>query len=114
MNTDYFGDIPTLRDLSAQIVDMDEGRALAAALGQAPALFLANHGVVFCGASIEEVTCVGMYLERAAWTHLGGWLAPPTLAAALRARRHAQIMTPRHWEHPYGDLAWRLARTKAA
>ena len=73
MNTDYFGDIPTLRDLSALIVDMDEGRALAAALGQAPALFLANHGVVFCGASIEEVTCVGKYLERAAWMHLGGW-----------------------------------------
>jgi len=33
---------------------------------------MANHGVTFCGTSIEYATCVGVFLERAARAHLLG------------------------------------------
>lgn len=115
LDADYFGVIPTLHDLAALIVEMAEGEALAAALGSGPVLFLANHGVVFCGQTVEELTCVGVFLERAARIHLAGraaGLAPPLLPAATRARRHDQIMTPRHWQHSYDYLARKLARTR--
>lgn len=42
------------------------GDELAAALGHNPVALLKNHGIVFTGATIEECTLNGLFLERAA------------------------------------------------
>src|SRR5690606_2702831 len=41
------------------------GDEMAEMLGNSDAIFLRNHGVVFCGDSIEKMTIVGVQLETA-------------------------------------------------
>lgn len=44
----------------------DEGRIISAALGDAKAILLANHGLLTAGASVEEATYLAVFFERAA------------------------------------------------
>ena len=44
----------------------DEGRIISGALGEAKAILLANHGLLTCGASVEEATYLAVFFERAA------------------------------------------------
>jgi L-fuculose-phosphate aldolase len=44
----------------------DEGRIISSALGKAKAILLANHGLLTCGASVEEATYLAVFFERAA------------------------------------------------
>lgn len=108
VDADYFRTIPVLRETAALIVTRDEGRALAACLGDGEVVFMANHGVTFCGRSIEHATCVGVFLERAARIEImarSAGLPVPTIPAEMRERRHKQIMTPVHWEHSFNYFA---------
>lgn len=102
LDADYFTDLPRHSDEVALITTVAEGAELAVSLGPHFAVLMANHGVTFCGASIEHATCVGVFLEKACRAHLLGkaaGLQPNILSAEVRARRHAQIMTPVHVEH---------------
>lgn len=104
LDADYFAELPRHRDEVALITTPQEGAALARSLGPHFAVLMANHGVTFCGTSVEHATCVGVFLERACRAHLLGraaGLEPNRLAAEVRARRHAQIMTPAHIEHSW-------------
>jgi ribulose-5-phosphate 4-epimerase/fuculose-1-phosphate aldolase len=72
---------------------------------------MANHGITFCGTSVEHATCVGVFLERACRAHLLGkaaGLQPNPLSGEVRARRHGQIMTPAHIEHSWDYFCRRL------
>lgn len=116
LDADYFEELPRHRDEVALITSKDEGAALAASLGRHFAVLMANHGVTFCGTSIEHATCVGVFLERAARAHLlgaagGGKTSMP--GPADRARRHAQIMTPVHIEHCWNYFCRKLEWTMA-
>jgi len=44
----------------------DEGRIIAAALGSAKRVLLANHGLLTAGSSVEEATYLAVFFERAA------------------------------------------------
>jgi ribulose-5-phosphate 4-epimerase/fuculose-1-phosphate aldolase len=86
-------------------------------LGDEFAVLMANHGITFCGTSIEHATCVGVFLEKAARAHLAGMAAGfarnmPTVAT--RARRHAQVMTPVHIEHSWNFFCRKLASLEAS
>jgi ribulose-5-phosphate 4-epimerase/fuculose-1-phosphate aldolase len=96
---------------------VEDGDTLARALGQDYAVLMANHGITFCGTSIEHATCVGVFLEKAARAHLTGMAAGfarsmPT--DATRARRHAQVMTPAHIEHSWNFFCRKLASLEAS
>lgn len=111
LDADYFTDLPRHADEVALITTPAEGAALAESLGPHFAVLMANHGVTFCGTSVEHATCVGVFLEKACRAHVLGraaGLTPSPLSAAVRARRHAQIMTPAHIEHSWDYLcrAW--------
>jgi len=54
---------PRFTIMSGMVVKPEQGEALAKALGKANALFMRNHGVVFCGASVEGMACNGVALE---------------------------------------------------
>ena len=111
LDADYFTDLPRHADEVALITTPAEGAALAESLGPHFAVLMANHGVTFCGTSVEHATCVGVFLEKACRAHVLGraaGLRPSPLGAVVRARRHAQIMTPAHIEHSWDYLcrAW--------
>lgn len=104
LDADYFDALPRHADEVALITTMDEAAALASSLGGAWAVLIANHGVTFCGRSPQHATCVGVFLEKACRAQLLGraaGLKPREPSAAVRARRHAQIMTDAHIEHSW-------------
>ena len=68
----------------------DEGRIISGALGEAKTILLANHGLLSCGASVEEATYLAVFFERAARMQLRAMAAggfkevKPELAAEAR------------------------------
>lgn len=55
---------------SELVRDAATGDAVAECLGEHFAMFLRNHGVVFCGRSIEHAVMMGIQLEEACREHL--------------------------------------------
>ena len=75
------------------ILTRDLGRSVASALGDAPALFLVNHGIVAVGSTLEEATVAAVLLERACQQQLltasaGGWPSWSPPEESLRKREH--------------------------
>lgn len=113
LSADYFLDVPRHDAEVALIRLVSEGQDLAQALGPHKAMFLANHGVVFCGASVPEATCMGVFLEQACRAHLLGAAAGiemPDLSRAIRDKRHSEIMSPSHIEQTFAYLGRKLER----
>ncbi len=111
LDADYFEALPVHRDDVALLKTRDQGRALAHSLGPHFAVLMANHGVTFCGTSIEHATCVGIFLERAARIHLLGsrtGMAGSFPAPSVRTTRRTQIMTPVHVEHSWNYFSRKL------
>jgi L-fuculose-phosphate aldolase len=112
LDADYFVDVPRHIDQVALITTKEEGGALAQSLGGEFAVFMANHGVTFCGTSIPHATCVGVFLEKACKAQLAGQAAGFRASMpdrATRATRHGQMMTPTHWEHCWHYFCRKLA-----
>lgn len=111
VDADYFRSLPRHTTTAALINTVELGRDLAASLGPHFALFMANHGVTFCGISIEHATCVGIFLEKACRAQLlaaGAALEWSMPSEADRAIRHGQVMTPAHIEHSWNYFARKL------
>jgi ribulose-5-phosphate 4-epimerase/fuculose-1-phosphate aldolase len=112
LEADYFAAVPRHHATSALITTKAMGQDLAAALGPHFAVFLANHGVTFCGTSVEHATCVGVFLEKACKVQLlaaGAGLAATLPSDEERRIRHGQIMTPVHVEHSWSYFCRKLA-----
>ncbi len=104
LDADYFTDVPRHEDEVALVTTVDEGQGLARSLGGHFAVLMGNHGVTFCGTTIEQAVCVGIFLEKACKAHIIGRTAElPTKmpGSGVRSKRHQQIMTPVHWQHSY-------------
>lgn len=117
LDADYFVDVPRHEDEVALVTAIDEGQALARSLGSHFAVLMGNHGVTFCGATIEQAVCTGIFLEKACKAHIVGRAAELQTrmpGSAVRAKRHQQIMTPIHWQHSYRYFCRKLeARNKS-
>jgi L-fuculose-phosphate aldolase len=112
LDADYFIEVPRHVDQVALIRTKEEGSALAQSLGRGFAVFMANHGVTFCGTSIPHATCVGVFLEKACKAQLAGQAAGFRASMpdpATRVRRKAQMMTPTHWEHCWNYFCRKLS-----
>jgi L-fuculose-phosphate aldolase len=118
LDADYFTDVPRHEADVALIVAKSEGEALAQVLGKSFAVFIANHGVTFCGTNVAHAVCVGIFLEKACKVQLTARAANMRHSMpgqAVRAKRHQQIMTPVHWEHCWNYFCRKLeARTHGA
>jgi L-fuculose-phosphate aldolase len=104
LDADYFVDVPRHDDEVALVTTKSEGAALARSLGGYFAVLMGNHGVTFCGTTIEHAVCTGVFLEKACKAHVVGRAAALRTGMpnrAVRARRHQQIMTPVHWQHSW-------------
>jgi len=117
LDTDQFTDVPRHEADVALITLKSEGGAIARSLGQSFAMLLGNHGVVFCGSSMEQAVCAGIFLEKACKAHIIGRAANLMTNMpdhAVRDKRHRQISTPAHWQHSYRYFCRKLeARAKA-
>ncbi len=63
-------DVPRFTETTDLIVTPALGRAVARTLGDRPALFLVNHGIVTAGATIEEATVNALLLDKIARAQL--------------------------------------------
>ena len=61
---------PRFTETSELIRDPAQGDAIGVCLGDNFAVFLRNHGVVFCGRSVEQAVLMGIQLEEACREHL--------------------------------------------
>jgi ribulose-5-phosphate 4-epimerase/fuculose-1-phosphate aldolase len=116
LDADYFVELPRHHDDVALITTKGEGQAVARSLGNAFAVLMANHGVTFCGTSIEHATCVGIFLEKACKAQVIGRALKTTTMPNREVRnlRHKQIMTPVHWQHSWRYFCRKLeAHAKA-
>jgi L-fuculose-phosphate aldolase len=118
LDADYFVEVPRHEDEVALVTTVEEGQALARSLGGHFAVLMGNHGVTFCGATIEQTVCTGIFLEKACKAHIVGRsadLRTKMPGSAVRAKRHQQIMTPVHWQHCWRYFCRKLeARSTAA
>jgi L-fuculose-phosphate aldolase len=117
LDADQFTDVPRHEADVALITLKSEGEAIAHSLGNTSAMLLGNHGAVFCGGSIEQAVCAGIFLEKACKAHIVGRAANLKTNMpdrAVRDKRHQQISTPAHWQHSYRYFCRKLeARAKA-
>lgn len=112
LDADYFIDVPRHVDDLALVIDKAQGRALSATMGQHFAVLMGNHGVTFCGTSLEHCICVGVFLEKACRAQVVGKSSNLSISvpnAEARDVRHNQIMTPRHWDHSWNYFCRKLA-----
>ena len=108
--------IPMFQGTGALIKSVNLGKELAKTLGPALAVLMKNHGVTFCGPTIEAATCVGIWLERACKAQLDitasgmNWSSPDEMA---ELERNSQIWSEVHIEHSWGYYSRKLATLEA-
>ena len=111
--------VPMFYGTSALVKTVDLGKELAQALGPALAVFMKNHGVTFCGATVERAALVGIWLERACKAQLDvtasgmDWSSPDETA---EVERNSQIWSDTndvHIEHSWGYYSRKLATFEA-
>jgi L-fuculose-phosphate aldolase len=111
LDADYFIDVPRHSADVALITTKEEGAALAQSLGDSVAVLIGNHGVTFCGTTIEHAVCAGIFLEKACKAHVIGRASNFSTNMpdrAVREKRKRQIMTPTHWEHSWNYFCRKL------
>ncbi|MFA7678934.1 MAG: class II aldolase/adducin family protein [Pigmentiphaga sp.] len=111
VDADYFSNVPCLTVDSALLKTKAQGQRLAEALGPHFAVLMANHGLTFCGTSIEHAVCIGIFLERAAKLHMLGESVQGEAAfppQGTRTLRHGQVMAPVHIEHSWNYFSRKL------
>jgi ribulose-5-phosphate 4-epimerase/fuculose-1-phosphate aldolase len=107
---------PRYTRTSELIRTMAAGDDMAAVLGTHNAMFLRNHGVVFCGPSIEMMTIVGVQLEEAC-RHMmeiaASGLPYEWPDDAEQARKTTTMGEPRNIKLFFDHFATKLAATQA-
>jgi ribulose-5-phosphate 4-epimerase/fuculose-1-phosphate aldolase len=112
MEGSYFsGTVPHYRGTGALINTADLGHDLARTLGQGFAVFMKNHGITFCGRSVEHALLMGVFLEKASRAQLqisASGLAWHWLEDQDATVRTSQILTDVHIEHSWGYYCRKL------
>ncbi|MFI6501833.1 class II aldolase/adducin family protein [Nonomuraea typhae] len=103
--------VPRFTDTADLILTPELGRALAGTLGQAPAAFLVNHGIVTVGPTLRAATVAAIILERAAyqqWLTRGFGTWPTWSDAEESLAKRAHIFHPDAVEQVWEYLVRRL------
>lgn len=113
----YFKAPPPRYTKTSELVrTVEVGAELAATLGDHLAMFLRNHGVVFCGESIGKMLLMGIGLETACREQLvlsASGLASSFPDAEEHARKGKGIGTPRNLDVFFDYYARQLAAAEA-
>jgi ribulose-5-phosphate 4-epimerase/fuculose-1-phosphate aldolase len=92
----FFEDHAVFGDYTGVVLDREEGRRIAAALGGAKAVILANHGLLTVGQSVEEAAWWFIAMDRCCQVQLLAQAAgqPRPIGAASARLARDQIGTP--------------------
>ena len=105
--------VPRFDLTSDLIMNPEQGRAVAEALGSYAALFMRNHGVVVVGESAEEACLAAIFLEKAAQTQLVAISAGPCSWATpedTRAKQEHIYRNPQLMKDFWGYFCRKLSR----
>jgi len=97
------------------ITTVDQGRAVAEALGDRPAILLANHGLIAVGADLPEAVVTAVMLERATRYQLLAAAANPDFAYSTdeeATHKREQHFTRSNIEGAWSYLRRRLERER--
>jgi len=111
--------VPHHKDTAELVNTRALGEGLASVLGEAYAVFMANHGITFVGRSIEQALLMGISLERACQAQLAAsasglamqWPDEPAMAARRRSGTGNEVQAPQGFYRQTFDyyarkLAW--------
>lgn len=92
----FFEDHELFAGFGGVVLDADEGKAIAATLGEAKAVVLANHGLLTVGGSVEEAAWWFIAMDRSCQVQLIAEAAgqPHPIDPATARITRAQIGTP--------------------
>jgi len=89
---DFYEDHAVYTDFNGVVVDLDEGRNIASALGRHKAAILQNHGLLTVGQSVDEAAWWFLRMERACHVQLLAEAAgTPTLIDPASAKQTYDI-----------------------
>lgn len=102
-------DVPRFRTTGSLVHTPELGRALAAALGDAPAALMPKHGLVACGETVGAAVMHAVLLDRACRSQLSAMAAGPVRVHSDAAE--AQAKRDLCWAPSQIEAGWRyLAR----
>jgi len=107
----FVGRLPRFTLTSNTIIELSDARAVAEALGPAPAALLRNHGGLTVGRSIRHAVVYAHLLERAAMLQLlaeslpGGYHSSNAVdIAAKREFNFSDLALRSYWDHCAGQV----------
>jgi L-ribulose-5-phosphate 4-epimerase len=99
-------EVPRFTDTGDLILTRELGRKLAAVLGDAPAAFMVNHGIVTVGKDVPTAVVAAILLEQAARQQLlaqsfGGWItsSDPVESLSKRANIYSEDAIAQVWQY---------------
>jgi ribulose-5-phosphate 4-epimerase/fuculose-1-phosphate aldolase len=92
----FYEDHGLFDDFTGVVLETDEGKRIAAALGEHKAVILRNHGLLTVGRSVDEAAWTFVTMERTCQAQLLAEAAgePVVIDAEQAARTHDQVGTP--------------------
>lgn len=95
----FSGRYTVFKGTSHTVLSIDVGREIAAALAQAKAVFLRNHGVVIVGSTVKEAVVLAAVLERACEIQL------KVMATTLPFSRSSEEDIPLKQDFIFGSMS---------
>ena len=108
----FYQDHALFEQFNVVVLDLDEGKALAHALGEKKAVVLRNHGLLTVGQSVDEAVWWFVAMERACQTQLVAEAAgvPTTIDGPTAALTRDQIGSHKAGWFAFQPLFERIAR----
>lgn len=108
----FYEDHAVLHEFSGVVLDPEEGRRVARALGGRKAVILQNHGLLTVGESVEEAAWWFVTMERSCQAQLFAQAAGPTISIAPEAAllTRSQIGTHEAGRFNFSPLWDRITR----
>jgi len=102
---------------TSNLIDTPElGREVAQALGSGPAVLMKNHGITFCGPTVEECVLAGIFLERACHAQLvvgaSGFAWDYPSEQEMR-EKYRTVMVPKFIDNSWEFYVRKLARRES-
>lgn len=108
----FWNDHAILTDFTGVVLDIEEGKRIAATLGQAKAIILQNHGLLTVGRSVDEAAWWFVTMERSCQSQLLAEAAgsPISIAAEYAELTRSQIGTHEAGRFNFQPLWDRITR----
>jgi ribulose-5-phosphate 4-epimerase/fuculose-1-phosphate aldolase len=108
----FYGDHALFDDYTGVVLDTEEGKRIAHALGDNKAVILRNHGLLTCGQSVEEAVWWFVTMERSCQAQLLADAAgtPVLISPEMAELTHSQVGTNVAGYFSFGPLYQKIIR----